>query len=109
MSIVLGSVALPVKFRVVPSSPEVGAAVIAGVGSVVVERAAEAADTGAGYQGLVEQMVAALDQLRTVLPAWLAAHVPMPHMVAYATGKAGVLQMTRSLALYCARNGYGRK
>jgi 3(or 17)beta-hydroxysteroid dehydrogenase len=39
--------------------------------------------------------------------ASLAAHVPMPHMVAYATGKAGVLQMTRSLALYCARNGYG--
>jgi len=52
-------------------------ALFAGVGSVVVERAAEAADTGAGYQGLVEQMVAALDQLRTMLPAWLATHVPM--------------------------------
>jgi NAD(P)-dependent dehydrogenase (short-subunit alcohol dehydrogenase family) len=39
--------------------------------------------------------------------ASLAAHVPMPHMVAYATGKAGVLQMTRSIALYCAKHGYG--
>jgi predicted PurR-regulated permease PerM len=50
---------------------------IAGVGSVVVERATEAGDTGAGYQGLVEQMAAGLDQLRTTLPAWLAAHVPV--------------------------------
>jgi len=51
-------------------------AFIAGAGSVVVERAAESAAAGAGYQGLVEQMAAALDQLRTMLPAWLATHVP---------------------------------
>ena len=51
-------------------------ALIVGAGSVIVERAADAAATGSGYQGLVEQMAAALDQLRTTLPAWLAAHVP---------------------------------
>ena len=52
-------------------------ALIAGVVSVVVEGTTEAGDTGSGYQGLVEQMAAALDQLRTTLPAWLAAHVPV--------------------------------
>lgn len=51
-------------------------ALIAGTGSAVVESAADLAATGSGYQGLVEQMAAALDQLRTMLPAWLAAHVP---------------------------------
>ena len=51
-------------------------ALIIGAGSVVVERAAESAAAGAGYQGLVEQMAAALDELRTMLPPWLATHVP---------------------------------
>jgi predicted PurR-regulated permease PerM len=52
------------------------AAVIVGVGSVAVEDFAEVAPTGSGLQGLFEQMAAALNQLRTTLPAWLAAHVP---------------------------------
>ena len=52
-------------------------ALIVGAGSVVVERAAEAAAAGAGYEGMVNQMATALDQLRTALPAWLAAHVPV--------------------------------
>ena len=52
-------------------------ALIAGAGGVVVERVAEAGAAGAGYQGLVEQMAAALEQLRTTLPAWIAAHVPV--------------------------------
>ena len=45
--------------------------------SVVVERAAEAAEQGSGYAALLQQMAAALDQLRTLLPAWLAAHLPV--------------------------------
>ncbi len=45
--------------------------------SIVVERAAEAAAEGGGYAGLLRQMAAALDQLRAMLPAWLAAHVPL--------------------------------
>jgi predicted PurR-regulated permease PerM len=52
------------------------AAVIVGAGSVAVEDFAEVAPTGSGLQGLFEQMAAALNQLRTTLPAWLAAHVP---------------------------------
>jgi len=52
-------------------------ALAAGAGIVVVELAAEATATGSGYQGLVKQMAAALEQLRTTLPAWLAAHVPL--------------------------------
>jgi predicted PurR-regulated permease PerM len=52
------------------------AALIAGAGSVIVERVAEAAATGSGYQGLVEHMAAALDQLRTTLPTWIATLVP---------------------------------
>jgi predicted PurR-regulated permease PerM len=49
---------------------------LVGAGGIVVERAAELADSGSGFQGLLEQMAASLDQLRTTLPAWLAAHVP---------------------------------
>jgi predicted PurR-regulated permease PerM len=52
-------------------------AVIAGAGSIIVERGAEAAAAGAGYEGIINQMATALDQLRTKLPAWLAAHVPV--------------------------------
>jgi predicted PurR-regulated permease PerM len=50
---------------------------IAGVASIAVDRAADAAATGSGYQRLLEQMAAALEHLRTTLPAWLAADVPM--------------------------------
>lgn len=46
-------------------------------GSVVVERAAEAAAQGSGYDALLQQMAVALEQLRTLLPAWLAAHLPV--------------------------------
>ncbi len=44
--------------------------------SEVVQRATDAAASGAGYRALVEQMAAALDQLQRVLPAWLATNVP---------------------------------
>lgn len=47
------------------------------VGGVVVERAAEAAVQGGGYTGLLQQMAAALDQLRALVPPWLAGHLPV--------------------------------
>jgi predicted PurR-regulated permease PerM len=47
------------------------------VGSMAVERAAEAAAQGGGYAGLMQQMAAALEQLRAMLPAWLAPHLPV--------------------------------
>ena len=50
---------------------------LGGLGSVLVERAAEAAAAGSGYVGLLQQMAGALDQLRALLPAWLAAHLPV--------------------------------
>lgn len=46
------------------------------VASVVIERAAESAAAGSGYAGLLQQMAAALEQLRVLLPAWLSAHLP---------------------------------
>jgi 3(or 17)beta-hydroxysteroid dehydrogenase len=38
--------------------------------------------------------------------ASVAAHVPLPFDVAYGAGKAAVVHMTRSVALYCAKKGY---
>ncbi|HWS05155.1 MAG TPA: AI-2E family transporter [Burkholderiaceae bacterium] len=52
-------------------------AAVAAVASVVIERAAEASVQGGGYAGLLQQMAAALEQLRAVLPAWLAPHLPV--------------------------------
>ena len=52
-------------------------AALAGVGSVLIERAAEAAADGGGYVALLQQMAGALEQLRALLPAWLAAHLPV--------------------------------
>lgn len=52
-------------------------AAVALVGSVAIERAAEAAAQGGGYAGLMQQMAAALEQLRAMLPAWLAPHLPV--------------------------------
>ena len=43
----------------------------------VVERAAEAARAGAGYQGMVVQMASALEKVRTMLPTWIADNVPV--------------------------------
>jgi predicted PurR-regulated permease PerM len=51
-------------------------ALIVGASGFVVERAAEAASTGKGYPGLAVQMAAALDKVRTMLPAWIADNVP---------------------------------
>ena len=47
------------------------------VASVVIERTAEAAAAGSGYAGLLQQMAAALEQLRVLLPAWLSTHLPV--------------------------------
>lgn len=47
------------------------------VGSIAIERAAEAAAEGGGYAGLMQQMAAALEQLRAMLPAALAPHLPV--------------------------------
>ncbi len=47
------------------------------VGSMAIERVAEAAAEGVGYAGLMQQMAAALEQLRSTLPAWLAPHLPV--------------------------------
>ena len=51
--------------------------VLALVGSIAIERAAEAAAQGVGYAGLVQQLAAVLEQLRALLPAWLAPHLPV--------------------------------
>lgn len=50
---------------------------VALVGSIAIERAAEAAAEGGGYAGLMQQMAAALEQLRAMLPAALAPHLPV--------------------------------
>jgi predicted PurR-regulated permease PerM len=52
-------------------------ALIVGAGGFIVERAAEVTATGKGYQGLAVQTAAALDKLRTMLPAWVADNVPV--------------------------------
>lgn len=52
-------------------------ALAGGFGAVAVERAAESAAGGGGYPALLQQMAASLDQLRALLPAWMAAHVPV--------------------------------
>lgn len=46
-------------------------------GAFVVERAAEAAAQGSGYTGLLQRMAATLDELRALLPPWLATHIPV--------------------------------
>lgn len=46
-------------------------------GTILVEYAADTAETGGGYADLLQQMANALDQLRALLPPWLAAHVPV--------------------------------
>lgn len=51
--------------------------VVGGAGSVLVERTAEAAAAGGGYAGLLQQMADALEQLRALMPLWLAAHLPV--------------------------------
>ena len=45
--------------------------------SLLVERAAEARGAGGGYAAVLQQMAAALDRLRLMLPPWLASHVPV--------------------------------
>lgn len=51
-------------------------AIVGGAAAVAVERTAEAAAAGGGYVGLLRQMATALEQLRALLPSWLAAHLP---------------------------------
>lgn len=50
---------------------------VGATGSVAVERTAEAAAQGGGYAGLMQQLAASLDQVRAILPAGIAAHVPV--------------------------------
>jgi predicted PurR-regulated permease PerM len=52
-------------------------ALIAAAGGFIVERAAEATAAGTGHHGLVVQMAAALEKLRTMLPDWIADNVPV--------------------------------
>ncbi len=52
-------------------------AVFGGLGSVLIERTAETAAAGSGYAGLLQQMAGALEQLRAMVPPWLAAHLPV--------------------------------
>jgi predicted PurR-regulated permease PerM len=51
-------------------------ALIAGAVGLAVDRAGDAAATGASYERLMEQMAGALEQFRATLPPWLAAHIP---------------------------------
>jgi predicted PurR-regulated permease PerM len=51
---------------------------ITGLGiALLIETAAEAAASGGGYASLLTPMAAALEQLRHLLPAWIAAHLPV--------------------------------
>lgn len=50
--------------------------VIGVLGTISVERMAEAAEAGGGYTGLLQQMASALEQLRVQLPPWLSTHLP---------------------------------
>jgi predicted PurR-regulated permease PerM len=52
-------------------------ALVAGAGTAIVETMGDVAGGTAGFQALLEQMATALGQLRTILPAWIAAHVPV--------------------------------
>lgn len=47
------------------------------LGAMASERVAEAAGQGGAYSGLMRQMAASLDQLRALLPAGVAAHLPV--------------------------------
>ena len=49
---------------------------VAVLGAATAERAADSAAAGGGYPGLLQQMAASLDQLRSLLPDWMATHVP---------------------------------
>ena len=51
------------------------AALVLSAASLALVHGAEAAGA-ASYESLLQQMAIALDQLRTTLPAWLAAHLP---------------------------------
>lgn len=51
-------------------------ALVMGTVSLAIERAAEAAGGSSAYESLLQQMAVTLDQLRTTLPAWIAAHLP---------------------------------
>ena len=46
------------------------------VGAVLIERVAEATVAGGTYPALVQQMANALEQLRGLLPSWLASRLP---------------------------------
>ena len=52
-------------------------AVATALASGLIERTAESAAAQRGYSGLLQQMAAALEQLRVLLPAWLSAHLPV--------------------------------
>lgn len=52
-------------------------ALLVGVGAVLSERVAEASVAGNGYLALLRQMASALEQLRALLPSWLASHLPV--------------------------------
>lgn len=51
--------------------------VLGAVGALVIERTAEATAAGGGYPALVQQMAVALEQLRGLLPPWLASRLPV--------------------------------
>ena len=52
-------------------------ALLGAVGAVLIERVAEATVSGRGYPALLQQMANALEQLRGLLPPWLASHLPV--------------------------------
>jgi predicted PurR-regulated permease PerM len=51
-------------------------ALLGTLGAVLIERVAEATAVGGGYLAMIEQMATVLEQLRGLLPPWLAAHLP---------------------------------
>ena len=69
------------------------------VGAVLIERVAEATAAGGSYPALVQQMANALEQLRGLLPPWLASRLPVSvealqeTAVAWLRGHAAQLQL----------------
>ncbi len=78
---------------------------LVGVGAVLIDRVSEASTAGSGYPALLQQMASALEQLRALLPPWLASHLPVSvealreTAVTWLRGHAAQLQLLGSHAV----------
>ena len=79
--------------------------------SVVVEYTAEGVPSGSGFSGLLQQMAFALEQLRTSLPPWLSANLPVSLDAARGAAVAWLRQHATQVELWGGHTvrgiGYG--